>query len=385
MWANTLIDPTSLSMEPMAEKDKIRIEQLVYPARLKDMGRWLIHSDIEGEVPFEITYFTSGVKWRAFYMGTLSADESQMRLEGYVRVDNGSGEEYADAQTRLVVGKVHQLDEIAMLARRQYPYDRPGLEFGGYDDRSSAVRLMDKDELKTKLYYAEDVVVTGMEKPKEIIKEGLSEYFLYTIEGTETISNGWGKRLPSFTADGVKVKSLYKYDEERWGTRTIRYVSFVNDEEHKLGQTPIPDGAVKIFATAGDGKGLMYVGGAGIKYIPVNEKVELNLGAAEDVVVEPKLMSFVTANIKFGGRGNVRGWDEVRQWQIELRNTRRIPATVEVTRGFGTNYWKTEADATYEKYDATHAKFTVKLGASEKKTLTYTVTTSHGTNQQKGQ
>ena len=32
-------------------------------------------------------------------------------------------------------------------------------------------------------------------KPKEIIKEGLSEYFIYTIEGTETIPNGWSKRM----------------------------------------------------------------------------------------------------------------------------------------------------------------------------------------------
>ena len=31
--------------------------------------------------------------------------------------------------------------------------------------------------------------------PKEIIKEGLSEYFIYTIEGTETIPNGWSKRM----------------------------------------------------------------------------------------------------------------------------------------------------------------------------------------------
>jgi hypothetical protein len=223
-------------------------------------------------------------------------------------------------------------------------------------------------------------------KPKEIVKEGLSEYFLYTIEGTETIADGWGKRLPSFAADGVKVKSLYKYDEQRWGAATIRYVSFVNDEEHKLGATPIPDGAVKIYEQAGDGKGLAYVGGAGIKYIPVNEKVELNLGEAKDVVVEPKLMSFATENIKFGGQENVRGWDEVRQWQIELRNTRTIPVEVEVMRDFATPNWDITVDEPargYEKYDATHAKFTVKLGAGERLTFMYNVRTYHGTNKPK--
>ena len=59
-------------------------------------------------------------------MGTLTNDEKTMRLEGYVRVTNNSGEDYENAQTRLIVGQVHILDQIAELARRQWPYGRPG-------------------------------------------------------------------------------------------------------------------------------------------------------------------------------------------------------------------------------------------------------------------
>ncbi len=125
MWANTLIDPTSLTLEPLEQKDKVEIQQLVFPARLRELGRWLIRSEVSGQVPFEITYFTSGLSWRAFYMGTLAKDEKTMRLEGYVRVDNGSGEDYENAQTRLIVGTIHILDQIADLARRQYPYGSP--------------------------------------------------------------------------------------------------------------------------------------------------------------------------------------------------------------------------------------------------------------------
>ncbi|MHC4354639.1 MAG: anti-sigma factor family protein, partial [Planctomycetota bacterium] len=99
MWANTLIDPTSLSLEPAAQGDKVDVQQLVFPARLRELGRWLIRSEISGQVPFEVTYFTSGLPWRAFYMGTLSQDEKKMRLQGYVRVANGSGEDYENAQT----------------------------------------------------------------------------------------------------------------------------------------------------------------------------------------------------------------------------------------------------------------------------------------------
>ena len=35
----------------------------------------------------------------------------------------------------------------------------------------------------------------GQADEKQIVKEGLSEYFIFTIEGTETIPNGWSKRL----------------------------------------------------------------------------------------------------------------------------------------------------------------------------------------------
>ena len=93
---------------------------------MKNLGLWNIQSEVSGQVPVEITYLTSGLTWRAFYMGTLAQDEKTMRLQGYVRVTNNSGEDYENAQTRLIVGKVHILDQIAELARREYPYGRPG-------------------------------------------------------------------------------------------------------------------------------------------------------------------------------------------------------------------------------------------------------------------
>ncbi|MHC4285780.1 MAG: hypothetical protein ACYSWZ_22815, partial [Planctomycetota bacterium] len=125
-WANTLIDPTSLEMLPKASADKIDIADLTYPPRVRNLGLWNIESGVSGKVPVEITYLTSGLSWRAFYMGTLTEDEKTMRLQGYVRVTNNSGEDYKNAQTRLIVGKVHILDQIAQLARRQYPYGKPG-------------------------------------------------------------------------------------------------------------------------------------------------------------------------------------------------------------------------------------------------------------------
>ena len=40
-----------------------------------------------------------------------------MSFEGFVRVTNNSGEEYEDAQVRLVVGTINLVEKIAQLAK----------------------------------------------------------------------------------------------------------------------------------------------------------------------------------------------------------------------------------------------------------------------------
>jgi len=381
-WANTLIDPTSLEMKPLAQADRIDIFDLTFPPRVKNLGLWNVQSGISGKAPVEITFMTSGISWRAFYMGTLTPNEKTMRLQGYVRVTNNSGEDYENAQTRLIVGKVHILDQIAALARGPYPYGRPGapprdnaagLASGKISDLSITNGVALREFKKMDYEYAE--------APKEIKKEGLSEYFLYTIEGTETIPTGWSKRLPSFDVDEIPVESLYKYDEQRWGNQTIRYISFTNDEEHELGETPIPNGNVKIYRRVGKQGHLGYVGGTNVKYIPVDEEVELNLGAAREVQVEPKLMDYRTENYRFDGKGNVSGWDEILTWKISVKNTRKLLIEVEITRGWKTTYWKlnvTEGQVDYKKHNARRVRFELKLEPRTIRKFNYQVRTYLG-------
>ncbi|HPD45638.1 MAG TPA: DUF4139 domain-containing protein [Anaerohalosphaeraceae bacterium] len=376
-WENTLIDPTSLEMVPKAHAGQIDISELVYPARVRNLGLWKVQSEVSGKVPVEITYLTSGLSWRAFYMGTLRPDEKAMRLEGYVVVTNNSGEDYENAQTRLIVGKVHILDQIAELARRQYPYGSPQDRQVFRDERSETLGR------ELKVYFGQAVMAGApASKGKEIVKEGLSEYFLYTIEGTETIATGWSKRLPSFAADAVPVVNLYKYEEERYGGQVIRFLSFANDAEHKLGDTPIPGGVLKVYRDVGEAGHLSYEGQSAFKYIPVGEDVELNLGAAADVVVEPKLMEVATENYRFDNKGSVSGWDDVQRWRIEVRNTRDVAVKVEIRRNFPTSYWKLDNEGqvgVYEVEDMDTVKYTLELEPQTKQTFEYVLRMYQGT------
>ncbi|KPK78196.1 MAG: hypothetical protein AMJ79_00500, partial [Phycisphaerae bacterium SM23_30] len=183
--------------------------------------------------------------------------------------------------------------------------------------------------------------------------------------------------------DQVPVVNLYKYDENMYGANVVRFLSFKNDAEHKLGETPIPGGVLKVYRTVDENQHLSYEGQSSFKYIPVNEDVELNLGPIGNVVAEPVLMDYHTENYRWR-YDNIVGWDEIRTFKITVKNTRELPIKVEIKRHFGTPYWnltRTGDFGEYEKVDQESVKFTLELAARSSKQFEYTLTTYHGTRQ----
>ncbi len=379
-WENTLIDPTSLDMVPLARAGQIDIASLVFPPRVKNLGLWTVTSEVSGKVPVAISYLTSGLSWRAFYMGTLTPDEQAMRLQGYVRVTNRSGEDYEDAQVRLIVGQVHLLDQIADLARQNEPYGRPGSGVR----REKLVRLAEPQALMKELVKLDSLAAAPMKQRKGIEKKSLSEYFLYTIEGTETIPNGWSKRLISFDTADIPVTNLYRFEERRYGKSVVRFLSYANDTEHKLGTTPMPGGQLKVYRDTGKRSHLSYTGESAFKYIPVNEDVELSLGEAADVTVRPVLMAVARENFKFDRERNPNGLDEIQTYTVTLTNTRDIPVDIEVTRNLDTQYWTLTHQGfsgTYEREDVDTVKFATTLSPRSRTEFDYTVRLHRGTRQ----
>ena len=88
-----------------------------FPHAKPQMLYWNVQSEMDGEATVEITYFTSGISWSADYLCIANPAETELGLEGFVRVYNNSGEEYEDAQVRLVVGRINLVQKIAELAR----------------------------------------------------------------------------------------------------------------------------------------------------------------------------------------------------------------------------------------------------------------------------
>jgi hypothetical protein len=372
-WANTLIDPTSLEFRPLQHADKVEVLDVRFPARVTNLLEWRINSEVAGEVPVEIRYFTSGIRWAADYVAQADEKEKVMALACNVRVFNDSGEDYENTQVRLVVGTIHLVEEIAELARRGRPAgmkeemipESPMVMKGLLDDRARAGRVM---AMSADLSAA---------KPREIVKEGISEYFLYTVEGRDTIPTGWSKRLPSFRTTAVPLISYYKFEKERWGDAVMRYYRFRNDTASKLGEEPLPDGAVAAYRNVSKDGLQAFVGKTAVKYIPVGEQVDMELGVDPEVRVEAKLMEWRKDDLKFDEDGAINGWIIRERWQLDVQNSKEIPVTLDVRRNF-TGSWSLETKEEFEKVDADTIKFVRTLSAGDKKTMLYEVTTRYG-------
>ena len=138
-WANTLIDPTSVEFRALTHADEVDVVDMSFPPRVTNTLEWRIQSEFAGEVKVEIRYFTSGITWSADYVAEASKDEKMMALAGNVRVNNNSGEDYENAQVRLVVGVVRLIEPIVTLAnaramegeQRQLAAAAPGMPSGG--------------------------------------------------------------------------------------------------------------------------------------------------------------------------------------------------------------------------------------------------------------
>src|SRR5687768_412952 len=277
-WANTLIDPTSVEFRALTHGDDVDVLDVSFPPRVTNTLEWRIQSEFAGEVQVEIRYFTSGISWSADYVLESQRNEKLAGLAGYVRINNNSGEDYENAQVRLVVGVIRLVDEIARLAQMGRPGQLP------VPPSASAMPAEAKLELSKRVRSLERGDIAGQ---AQIVKEELSEYFLYTVGTRDTIPTGWSKRLPSLRTNDVPLTSYYKYEKERWGDSVVRFYRFKNDKASKLGNEPLPDGQVKAFRFVSDDLLYSFVGRSTAKYIPVDEQVELELGNDLEVMAKP--------------------------------------------------------------------------------------------------
>jgi hypothetical protein len=323
-WANTLIDPTSAYLRILAHEKEIEVLDTTFPADRPQVLIWNVESKFEGQVPVEVSYFTSGISWNADYVMVTDKDETKASFDGYVTVVNNSGEDYENAEVRLVVGTVNLVEKIQQLAGgTPRPVTMPGAPMAPPAKASAARGAIAAAE-------PGGGFGGGGRVAPQIVKEGLSEYFIFTVEGRQTVKNGWSQRMISSKAKDVSFEILYRYRSHQYGDRPVRFFILANDKEHKMGESPLPDGIIRVFRETGQG-GLMFYTTQPTKYIPIKEKIELNVGKDDQMVYERVVLDVARQNFVYDGAPPyVVGWDETRKWKETIRNYRAKPIKLEI-------------------------------------------------------
>ncbi len=418
-WANTLIDPTSIDFRILDRIDQVDLVDTTFPAGRNDALQWNIRSELAGQIPVEIRYFTSGITWKADYVGIANEDETSLRLTGYVRVFNNSGELYDKAQTRMVVGTINLVEKIADLATRPAP------GFASYHGRNEEEQSKMREVFRNGLRAAEsleaDMPATEMPssgKPKLVVKEGLSEYFLFTIEGREDIKDKEPKRLVAMEIAEVPLECVYKLTDRDGGAQFTKYYRFKNvkltDEQGNekdlsamanLGLSPLPDGMVRLFSEYKN-KDLAYVGGTATKYVPIGDRVEVNVGRDSDITIARRLKDQKITNVvsrqyerrlddEFVWYYDLVDYDETFYYEEEIVSGKASAVKVELERHFDGNVvlwsdddppadWTSNEPGAYvdlhkvsgrkELVDASYIKYFFDLNPGEKQTVSYSVT-----------
>jgi hypothetical protein len=423
-WANTLIDPTSIEFRILDQQDKVDLVDTTFPAGRNDALQWNIQSKMAGKMPVEIRYFTSGITWAADYMGIANEDETKLNVTGYVRVTNNSGELYDNAQTRLVVGTINLVEKIVDLARRPPPGKWRELKEA---DRSRVMHDFDDAAQKGEELGLDLQRQGGMgggvggrvlERKKQVIKQGLSEYFLFTIEGREEIKDKEPKRLVALKVADVPLECMYKLTDRDGGKGFTKFYRFKNvkllDEQGKekklsgmenLGLSPLPNGNVRLFFEYKT-KDLAYVGGTETKYVPIGDRVEVNVGPDKDITIHRRLKDQKIGNVvvrqykkrlddQFVLYYDLVDYDETLFYEEEMGSGKPVPAKVELERKFDADVflwgpdgqpqgWNGNDPGAYvdlhtipgrvERVDQNHVKYFLDLQSGKRQVVDYSVT-----------
>jgi hypothetical protein len=168
-----------------------------------------------------------------------------------------------------------------------------------------------------------------------------------------------------------------------------------NDKPSKLGTTPLPDGAVRLFRDNGR-DGLSFLAQQTVKYIPIGDKIELNLGVDPNVSFDlVKLKAFrddlwlhvngtgvfrqVGGGVVIDVNSSMAGWDAHELYAQRVRNYTPKAIEVEVRRSFpGHVTFRSALKPTL--FDFQTVQFTAGIDAGKKTDLNFEIVRREGRN-----
>jgi len=312
-----------LIMIPNVDKYTFSVNSLPEGLITKPSLIWMVESKQAGAQEAEITYQTRGINWHAEYVAVLNKDDSALDLNSWISLENQSGASYKNAKLKLVAGDVNIV--------------QPQPRFSG----------IKKDFMMA-------------EAANQFEEQEFFEYHIYDLQRPTTISNNETKQISLFEAAGIKASKKYLYSNYRGNNKIAVSIEFDNSEKNNLGM-PFPKGKVRVYKS--DGKSTEFVGENFIDHTPKNDKIQLKIGDAFDLISEEVQ------------KENIRISDKVYEqvWEIKLKNHKSENVVIDVERFLGSNWEIKNSNMEYNKKDAQRIVFQAPVKTNSETIIKYTV------------
>ena len=390
-WANTQIDPTSVQLKFLSHPLQMSLSNTMFPHAKPQMLYWNIESTIDTLVTVEISYFTSGISWQANYSAIIDVSGDSMAMDNFVTISNLSGEDYDNAEIRLVIGQINLVERVSELVARAQQNKHNIAKKSLQRERKEVLKREARKMMAQPAgqYEMSDMAMAAsvFAEEKTVEKEGLSEYTIFSIEGTESIPHQWSKRLRSGFARAIEIEMIYRYRPREYGHYLAKILIFKNNTASLLGESPLPRGNIQIYQK-NQANSLIPMANLTLKYTAIGEKIELNMG--NDPEVHFKLVNLKNwrdniwmyyrkgnvhrriddGRIIVDHRSTVSGWNEHSLYVQELKNYTDKPIALEIRRViYGDAIIKSELDI--KKHDFQSVDIYSQLDVAEQQNLLY--------------
>jgi hypothetical protein len=297
---------------------------------------WLLDSQ-RAQQRVEVSYLTSNLSWRADYVLVLDASTTRGDLSSWVTLENQSGTSFNAAELKLVAGNVQRVEPPA-------PPPQP---------------VMEMEERR--------VATNG-----GLRQEPLFEYHLYALGRPADVLDKEQKQVSLLEARGVSLRQKLQLRGSHEGHRmpwrepetTQKVSAFVvldNSEASGLGM-PLPAGTMRVYKADSSGS-QQFVGEDAIDHTPRDEKLEIRLGEAFDIVGDRRQTSF-----RVLGRCSSES-----AWRIEIRNHKSEATPIEVLEPVSGDTEVLESSHPVARRDAQSFAFDVDVPAGGALLVTYRV------------
>src|SRR6266481_3605040 len=310
------------------------------PANLYDRPTLLMSLENSGakKQQIEASYLASNLSWNADYVLTVTRDEKNADLDGWVTVVNNSGTAFHNARLQLVAGELNRI---------QAP--RPS---GAMDERMMA---------------------KSMAAAPQFQQENFSEYHLYSLGRRTSVEDKETKQISLLQGSGVPVEKIFVVNGQNYYYLNAQnpgsphkdpvmvYYKFKNEEKAGLGM-PLPAGNVRVYQKDSRG-GILFVGEDRINHTPKDETVTVHIGNAFDVIAERKQTDYKSISD--------RVWEM--EFEITLRNHKDSPITVQVNEPIGGDWEMLSSTHKFTKTAAWAAQFNVPVDKNGTSVLKYRI------------